>query len=137
MYGTLTLVPWSALDKDKVIARLTGTLVVHSNLPPLPMAARIYHIFEPGELVLHTVTSTAVPQVRSDGLALTANTDLSSPDKSCRVFIKFTVLHGLLDLEHDTVLVTVLLPEEGLQVLPHVVAVGGVDLVMKLRIFPR
>jgi len=101
------------------------------------MAARIYHIFELGESVLHPVASTAVPQVRSDGLALTANTDLSSPDKTSCVFIKFTIFHGFLHFEDHTVLVIILLPEESLQVLSHIVTVGSVHLIMKLRIFSR
>jgi len=101
------------------------------------MAARSYHILEPGEFVLHPMARTSVSQVGSDGLALTPNTDLGSPDKARCVFIKFTVLHGFLHFEYDAVLIRVLLPEESLQVLSHVVAVGGVDLIVKLRIFAR
>ena len=62
---------------------------------------------------------------------------LLTPDKARCVFIKFTVLHGFLHFEYDAVLIRVLLPEESLQVLSHVVAVGGVDLIVKLRIFAR
>ena len=83
------------------------------------------------------MAGTAIPQVRSDRLALTANTDLRTPDKSCGIFIKLAVLHGFLHSEDDAIFVRVLLPEESLQVLPHVVAVAGVDVVMKLRIFSR
>ena len=48
------------------------------------------------------------------------------------VLIEPTVLRSLLHLEDDTVLVRVLLPVEGLEVLSDVVAVSSVHLVVKL-----
>ena len=65
------------------------------------MAIRKLLVDLPGELVLHTMASTAVPQVRSDGLALTANTDLSS----CRVLlVEILVISKLLIGQTPTLL---------------------------------
>ena len=48
------------------------------------------------------------------------------------VFIEPAALHGFLHPEDDAVLVSVLLPVEGLEVFPHVVFVCWGDLVVEL-----
>ena len=53
-------------------------------------------------------------------------------DKTLCVLVELAGLHGLLDPEHDAVLIRVLLPVPGLEVLPHIVAVRLLDLVADL-----
>merc|ERR1712055_124861 len=109
------------LDKYKVLSTVTRALVKHLRLSPPPVTPWVYHILEPGGLVLHPVPGAPVPKVGPGGLAFTGDTHLATPDKYFGLLVVLAVLHRLLHLEDHAVLVVVLLLFERLQVLPHVI----------------
>lgn len=62
---------------------------------------------------------------------------MSTSDKTLSVLVEFAGLHCLLDPEHHAVLVRVLLPLPGLEVLPDVVTVRLLHLVADLTELAR
>jgi len=110
------------LNKDEVRPILARARVVHVHPRPPPVAPGADHVLEPGHLAIDAMTRAAVAKMRSTCLRLTGDADFSASSQGFGFFAPSAARHRLVNFEHHTVLVRVLLlRNEVLEVGAHLV----------------